>query len=126
MDLEKWVKGNCLLSLFICHTTASLIIQENSDNDVLMDLKTFFQRLVPKANDPSMDYLRHRLEGPDDMPCHIKAALLPSQISIPVINNFLGLGKWQGVFVFEHRATRRVRQVIAQILPTTQIVGSKP
>ncbi|MEM8602682.1 MAG: secondary thiamine-phosphate synthase enzyme YjbQ, partial [Cyanobacteria bacterium P01_H01_bin.121] len=74
-----------LCTLFLRHTSASLIIQENADPDVQTDLQAFFRRLVPPASDPSMGYLRHTLEGADDMPAHIKAAMMPVTLSIPVV-----------------------------------------
>ena len=76
-----------LLTLFCQHTSASLIIQENADPDVITDLQNFFARLVPDADDPSMSYLVHRAEGPDDMPAHIKAALTQTSLSIPITNS---------------------------------------
>ena len=81
-----------LLTLFVRHTSCSLLIQENADPDVQRDLDAFFRRLVPSANDPAMDYLVHRAEGPDDMPAHIKAALTPVSLSIPVMGGRLALG----------------------------------
>ncbi|MGO4842255.1 secondary thiamine-phosphate synthase enzyme YjbQ, partial [Rhizobiaceae sp. 2RAB30] len=91
-----------LLTLFVRHTSCSLLIQENADPDVRRDLDAFFRRLVPRADDPSMDYLAHRLEGPDDMPAHIKAALTAVSLSIPVMAGRLALGTWQGIYLFEH------------------------
>ena len=101
-----------LVTVFVRHTSCSLIIQENADPDVQVDLKAFFARLVPPANDPAMDYLVHRLEGPDDMPAHIKAALTQTSISIPVTNGQLSLGTWQGIYLFEHRDQPHSRNVI--------------
>ena len=75
-----------LLTLFVRHTSCSLLIQENADPDVRRDLDAFFRRLVPPADDPAMDYLVHRLEGPDDMPAHIKAALTAASLSVPVMD----------------------------------------
>ncbi len=77
-------EGDGLLTLFVRHTSCSLLVQENADPDVRRDLDAFFDRLVPPATDPSMSYLTHLMEGPDDMPAHIKAALLPVSLSIPV------------------------------------------
>ena len=87
-----------LVTLYIKHTSASLIIQENADKDVLRDIETFFDHLVP-MNDS--DYL-HRAEGADDMPAHIKSLLTNTHISIPFQGRNLLLGTWQGVFLFEH------------------------
>lgn len=101
-----------LLTLFVRHTSCSLLIQENADPDVQRDLSAFLERLVPPADDPSMDYLVHTLEGPDDMPAHIKAALLPVSLSIPVMNGRMALGTWQGIYLFEHRTRPHQRQVV--------------
>ena len=108
-------EGDGLLHLFVRHTSCSLLVQENADPDVQVDLQAFFQRLVPPSTDPSMAYLTHTMEGPDDMPAHIKAAMLPVSLTIPVIQGRLGLGTWQGVYLFEHRARRHRRKVIATI-----------
>jgi secondary thiamine-phosphate synthase enzyme len=100
-----------LLTLFVRHTSCSLLIQENADPDVQRDLRAFFVRLVPPADDPAMAYLTHRAEGPDDMPAHIKAAVLPVSLSIPVSGGRLALGTWQGIYLFEHRASPHRREV---------------
>ncbi len=102
-----------LLTLFVRHTSCSLLIQENADPDVQRDLKAFFKRLVPPADHPAMSYLVHTLEGPDDMPAHIKAALLPVSLSIPVQAGRMVLGTWQGIYLFEHRTRPHQRQVAA-------------
>ena len=104
-----------LLPLFCQHTSASLVIQENADPDVMTDLQNFFARLVPDADDPSMSYLVHRAEGPDDMPAHIKAALTQASLSIPVSNGRLALGTWQGIYLFEHRTAPHTRRVVAHL-----------
>ena len=104
-----------LLTLFVRHTSCSLLIQENADPDVQRDLDAFFRRLVPSADDPAMDYLVHRAEGPDDMPAHIKAALTPVSLSIPVIDGRLALGTWQGIYLFEHRQAPHRREVVAHL-----------
>lgn len=101
-----------LLTLFVQHTSCSLIIQENADPEVQVDLKNFFSRLVPPTSDPSMSYLTHTYEGEDDMPAHIKAALNQVSISIPVINGELALGTWQGIYLFEHRDRAHRRKVV--------------
>ena len=103
-----------LLTLFVRHTSCSLLVQENADPDVRTDLLEYFNRLVPPSSDPSMDYLTHTYEGPDDMPAHIKAALLPTCLTIPIENGQLLLGTWQGVYLVEHRAHRHTREVIVQ------------
>ncbi len=104
-----------LLTLFVRHTSCSLLIQENADPDVRDDLNAFFRRLVPPADDPSMHWIVHRNEGPDDMPAHIKAALLPTSLSVPVAGGRLALGTWQGIYLFEHRDRPQRREVIAHL-----------
>ena len=104
-----------LLTLFVRHTSCSLLIQENADPDVLADLQAFFRRLVPHSDDPSMDWIRHRTEGPDDMPAHIKAALTQTSLSIPVQDERMMLGTWQGLYLFEHRDRPHRRQVVLHI-----------
>ncbi|WP_102110010.1 secondary thiamine-phosphate synthase enzyme YjbQ [Oceaniglobus roseus] len=111
----RWVErqgiDSGLLTLFVKHTSCSLLIQENADPEVQTDLAAFFHRLVPPTDDPSMAYLTHTYEGPDDMPGHIKAALLPVSLSIPVIGGKVQLGTWQGIYLFEHRLAPHTRQV---------------
>ena len=118
-DVQSFLRGQAveagLLTLFCQHTSCSLVIQENADPDVQRDLDAFFQRLVPDTNDPSMAYLRHRAEGPDDMPAHIKAALTQTSLSIPISNGSLVLGTWQGIYLFEHRMAPHTRRVVAHI-----------
>lgn len=104
-----------LLTLFVRHTSCSLLIQENADPDVRRDLAAFFARLVPPADDPAMAYLTHRAEGPDDMPAHIKAAVLPVSLSIPVSGGRLALGTWQGIYLFEHRTSPHRREVVLHL-----------
>jgi secondary thiamine-phosphate synthase enzyme len=104
-----------LCNVFIRHTSASLIINENADPDVQRDLMAFLGRLVPPADDPGMGYLRHRSEGPDDMPAHIKAALLPVSLQIPVEGGRMSLGTWQGIYLVEHRTRPRRREVAAHL-----------
>ena len=113
--LGALVDGNGLLHLFVRHTSCSLLIQENADPEVRTDLHAFFHRLVPPTSDPSMAYLTHTYEGPDDMPAHIKAAMLPVQLSIPMVSGKLGLGTWQGVYLFEHRTRPHRREVIVTV-----------
>ncbi|MCB1422495.1 MAG: secondary thiamine-phosphate synthase enzyme YjbQ [Nitratireductor sp.] len=105
-----------LLTLFVRHTSCSLLIQENADPDVQRDLTAFFSRLVPPSDDPSMAYLVHTLEGPDDMPAHIKAAMMPVSLSIPVIDGRMALGTWQGIYLFEHRDRPHERQVVVKLI----------
>lgn len=114
-DVATWVEGDGLLTLLVQHTSASLLIQENADPDVQADLNAFFDRLVPPANHPGMAYLRHTYEGPDDMPAHIKAALLPVSLQIPVQNGRLRLGTWQGIYLFEHRTAPHQRRVLGMM-----------
>jgi secondary thiamine-phosphate synthase enzyme len=111
--LARQTVDEALLTLLIRHTSASLLIQENADPDVQRDLKTWLNRLVPPSNDPSMRWITHTLEGPDDMPAHIKAAHLPTSLQIPVIQGSMALGSWQGIYVVEHRLKPHKRQVVA-------------
>ena len=100
-----------LLTRFIPHTSASLLIQENADPDVLEDLDRFFNRLVPDG-DPLYD---HQAEGPDDMPAHIRSALTQTQLSIPIRNNEMALGIWQGIYLFEHRVHPHTRNILLHL-----------
>jgi secondary thiamine-phosphate synthase enzyme len=104
-----------LLTLFVQHTSCSLLVQENADPDVRQDLDEFFRRLVPSSDDPAMHWLRHTNEGPDDMPAHIRAALTAVSLSIPVTDGRPALGTWQGIFLFEHRAGGQTRRVVGQL-----------
>ena len=104
-----------LLTLFVRHTSCSLLIQENADHDVRRDLDAFFRRLVPPSNDPSMRWVVHTTEGPDDMPAHIKAALTAVSISIPVSAERLMLGTWQGIYLFEHRDSPHRREIVLHL-----------
>ena len=104
-----------LCTVFCRHTSCSLLIQENADPDVRADLDAFFRRLVPDADDPSMSWLRHTTEGPDDMPAHIKAALTQVSLSIPIVAGRLALGTWQGIYLFEHRHRPHRREVIVHV-----------
>jgi secondary thiamine-phosphate synthase enzyme len=117
--LQTWVKtyaeAEGVLTLFIRHTSASLLIQENADPEVQVDLQAYFHRLVPPTSDASMQYLTHTYEGPDDMPGHIKAALLPVSLQIPVISGQLTLGTWQGIYLFEHRDRPQRRELVAML-----------
>jgi secondary thiamine-phosphate synthase enzyme len=115
-QVRHWLAENPvetgLLTLFIRHTSASLLIQENVDPEVQEDLNAFFDRLAP---DDSRFY-RHITEGPDDMPAHIRAALTATQLSIPVVHGRLGLGTWQGIYVFEHRTAPHERSVLLHLI----------
>jgi secondary thiamine-phosphate synthase enzyme len=115
-QIAGWLNGlgvaNGLLTVFVQHTSASLTIQENADPDVVHDLATFFNRLVPEDN----RLYRHTMEGPDDMPAHIRAALTLTQLSIPVIRGRMALGTWQGVYLFEHRTSPHRRSVLLHLI----------
>lgn len=104
-----------LLTVFVRHTSCSLLIQENADPDVQRDLNAFFRRLVPPSDDPSMRWVAHTTEGPDDMPAHIKAALTQVSIGIPVARGRLLLGAWQGIYLFEHRDRPHRREVVLHL-----------
>lgn len=112
--LARHAKGG-VVTLFIRHSSASLLIQENADPDVRRDLLAFFHRLAPPSDDPAMAYLTHTVEGPDDMPAHIKAALLPVSLQIPVQEGRLLLGTWQGIYVMEHRTRPHRREVVVTL-----------
>ncbi|KOF21338.1 secondary thiamine-phosphate synthase [Ensifer adhaerens] len=109
--------GEGLLTVFVRHTSCSLIIQENADPDVKRDLSEFFGRLVPPSSDPSMRWVVHTQEGPDDMPAHIKAALTQVSIGIPVNAGQMALGTWQGLYLFEHRDRPHRREVVLHVGP---------
>ena len=115
-DVAKWVAStgvqSGLLTVFVQHTSASLVIQENADPDVVLDLANFFERLAPE-NDP---LYRHTTEGSEDMPAHIRSALTQTSLSIPVIDGRMALGIWQGVYLFEHRSAPHRRGVVLQLL----------
>lgn len=115
-ELAEWTArqgvGCGLLSVFIRHTSASLLIQENYSPDVRRDLETFLDRLAPE--DPSR--YRHNDEGPDDMPAHLKAMLTQATLTIPVSDARLQLGTWQGVFLLEHRARPHRRELIVTLI----------
>ena len=96
------------VSCFVRHTSASLVVQENADPEVLADLERFFARLVPDG-DP---LFRHAAEGPDDMPAHVRAALIQTQVSIPVVDGTLMLGTWQAIYLYEHRTRAQRREVV--------------
>lgn len=114
--MSQWLNGQNvrtgLLTVFIQHTSASLTIQENADPDVIHDLNTFFHRLVPE----DQRLYRHTAEGSDDMPAHIRAALTQTQLSIPVEQGRMSLGTWQGIYVFEHRASPHRRLVVLHVI----------
>jgi len=113
--VARWVQSTGfktgLLTLFIRHTSASLLVQENADADVRADLDRFFARLVADG-DP---IFRHRDEGADDMPAHVRAALTAVHLSIPVVARELALGTWQGIYVWEHRLRPHRREVAVHL-----------
>ena len=108
----KWIKKNNfkngILNLSIQHTSASLIVQENADTDVQIDLKNYFDKLVPMDN----SLYAHTTEGKDDMPAHIKSALTNNQISLSIKDTNLLLGTWQGLYLFEHKLEKQIRKII--------------
>jgi len=113
--IVNWVDeqevGTGILTIFLRHTSASLIIQENADPDVLKDLNDFFNRMVPDG-DPAF---RHRAEGPDDMSAHIRAALTQTQLAVPIIDGHPALGTWQDIYLFEHRSSPQRREVVLHL-----------
>jgi secondary thiamine-phosphate synthase enzyme len=115
-QVAAWLRergaDNGLLTIFCQHTSASLVVQENADPDVIADLDDFFSRIVPEDN----RLYRHTIEGQDDMPAHIRAALTQTHLSIPVVEGRLGLGTWQGIYLFEHRAGAHRRDVLLHLM----------
>jgi secondary thiamine-phosphate synthase enzyme len=101
-----------LVTLHVQHTSASLLIQENADPEVRRDLERFFTRLAPDG-DP---LFQHTIEGDDDMPAHVRAALTAVNLSVPVSNGHLALGTWQGIYLWEHRTHPHSRRVVAHLL----------
>jgi secondary thiamine-phosphate synthase enzyme len=112
LDAQK--PGDGQLTLFIQHTSASLLIQENADPTVLADMERFFSRLV-KDGDP---IFQHDAEGPDDMPSHVRAALTQTQLLIPVLGGKMALGTWQGLYLYEHRTSPHRRKIVLHYLGT--------
>ena len=104
--------GEGLLTLFVRHTSASLLVQENADPVVRDDLERFFARLVPDGD----ALFRHRDEGPDDMPAHVRAALTAVHVAIPLSGGRLALGTWQGIYLWEHRVRPHRREVAAHLI----------
>lgn len=115
-ELARWIDGtgvrDGLLTVFVQHTSASLLVQENADPDVQSDLERFLAALVPDG-DPRF---AHRSEGDDDMPAHVRSALTQTQLSVPVLGGRMALGTWQGVYVYEHRRRGQVRRVVLHLL----------
>ena len=101
-----------LLTLYVQHTSASILINENYDSDVLVDMESFFARLVPDGD----RLFIHTSEGPDDMPAHIRSALTQTSISIPFLEGKVALGTWQGIFLYEHRLASHNRNVLLHLI----------
>ncbi len=101
-----------MLTVFVQHTSCSLVIQENADPDVTLDVRDFFERLVPESGEG----YRHTAEGPDDMTSHIRSTLTSTSLSIPILRGQLALGTWQGLYVFEHRALPHQRRLVLQLM----------
>ena len=115
-EVVAWAKASGMktgmMTLYIQHTSASLLINENYDHDVLVDMEAFFNRLVPDG-DP---LFIHTVEGPDDMPAHVRTALTQTHLSIPVLEGEAALGQWQGVFLYEHRHVPGRRRVLLHLI----------
>ena len=115
-EVKAWANNSGLatglITLYIQHTSASLLINENYDQDVLVDIEAFFNRLVPDG-DP---LFIHTIEGPDDMPAHIRSALTQTHLSIPLLNGKLALGQWQGIFLYEHRHLQSQRKILLHLI----------
>lgn len=114
--VRRWVQGTGMrrgmLTLHVRHTSASLMVQENADPQVLRDMEAFLRRLVP----PGDPLFRHVAEGPDDMPAHVRSALTSTTLSIPVLDGQPALGTWQAIYLYEHRDRPHQRQVVAHLL----------
>ena len=114
--IDNFVKDskiiNGIINISILHTSASLIIQENASKDVLIDIENFFNKLVPMNE----NLYSHILEGKDDMPAHIKTALTNTNLTLSVIDNYLKIGTWQGIYLFEHRIEKHLRSVFCHII----------
>jgi secondary thiamine-phosphate synthase enzyme len=103
--------GNGLATLFCRHTSASLLIQENASPAAHRDIAAYFERIAPESDD-----YEHDDEGPDDMPAHLRAALTQTQLTIPLVHGALALGRWQGIFLFEHRRAPQEREVVVHVI----------
>mgnify|MGYP000908128064 CR=1 FL=1 len=115
-EIARWVAcqklATGLLTVFVQHTSASLVVQENADPDVVRDLDDFFERIAPE-NDA---LYRHTIEGPDDMPAHVKTALTQTTLTVPVASGKLMLGTWQGIYLFEHRRRPHARSIVVHVV----------
>ena len=118
-QVARWVAGDgaleAALTLMVQHTSASLVIQENADPEVQTDLQAYFHRLVPPTTDPSMAYLTHTYEGPDDMPAHIKSSVLGAGLTLPITDGRLNVGTWQEIYLCEHRDYGGARRIVATL-----------
>lgn len=121
-EVSNWLANggmhDGLLTLMVRHTSCSLLIQENADPAVQVDLLAWLDRIAPPVDHPSMGWITHRDEGPDDMPAHLKAAILPVSLQIPVIGGRMQLGTWQGIYLVEHRRAPHRREVAALFQPS--------
>lgn len=121
-DVARWLDaagaGDGLVTLFIRHTSASLVIQENADPDVLVDLAAALERLAPRSG-----HYVHDTEGPDDMPAHIKSMLTGVSLAVPVTSGRMMLGTWQGIYVAEHRERPHSREVVVHFLGTSRLAA---
>ena len=115
-EISNWLQrqniSSGLLTIFCRHTSASLLIQENADPDVQRDLENFFETIAPEDK---RRYI-HSIEGADDMPAHIRAALSQTQLAVPIASGRMVLGTWQGIYLFEHRRTPHRREVVLHLL----------
>jgi secondary thiamine-phosphate synthase enzyme len=115
-EVEAWLTNQGLsqglLTVFVQHTSCSLVIQENADPDVTLDLRDFFERLVPEDEES----YRHTAEGADDMTSHIRSALTQTSLTIPFVSGRMTLGTWQGLYLFEHRRHAHQRRVVLQLI----------
>lgn len=114
-EVRDWVTGQALvtglLTLFCRHTSASLLIQENAAPAARRDLEAYFERIAPEGG-----LYEHNDEGPDDMPAHLRTALTQTQLSIPLLDRHLALGRWQGIFLFEHRQAPQQRDIVVHLI----------
>jgi secondary thiamine-phosphate synthase enzyme len=115
-EVTSWLEAQPvitgLLTIFCRHTSASLLIQENAAAEVRSDLEAFFERAVPE----NPDLYVHNDEGPDDMPAHIRTALTQVQLAVPILDGHMALGTWQGIYLFEHRRRRHVREIALHLI----------
>lgn len=116
-DVAEWLRDggatDGVLTLMVRHTSCSLLIQENADPDVQADLLNWLDRIAPPSDHRTMGWISHRNEGPDDMPAHLKASILPVSLQVPVFAGEMQLGTWQGIYLVEHRTAPHHRQIAA-------------